>query len=226
MDNANRGLDKAGRKAIKDLPKTVGNTLRTGAKLTLSGVGMGIGAAATIASGEVKSLPQNMALGATSGNALGNALGNVGEKAVQSYKDAATEHKKDKYGSEYNKKMRDEANKKFKEDSDRRKFYERENTERLKGLVGEAKEAEIDKIMDEAIEYRNENVFDDKLICKAMKLNEKNTTAGRSIAAAKLATKGKDMKGIDGYKNDLTALWGEKDATDVIRKAKELNGLV
>ena len=79
--------------------------------------------------------------------------------------------------------------------------------------------------MDSAIRYRQEGVTDNKLIIKAMKLDKGNIASNRSIAAAVMANKAKDIKSMDRYQKDLEKVIKPEEAEQITDNAKKIGGL-
>lgn len=213
------------KKAIKT---AVPKTLRGGARLTGAAVGAGIGLAAGIASGDPNTTLKNVGLGMTAGNSIGTGIANGMSNVSDNYKEAKVDYEKERYGDKYDEHKLMEANKKFIKDSDARKFYARKFSTELNGLSGKAKKEKLDEIMNDACKYRNEGVTDNEMIAKAMQLkgidNTGNRASGDRIAAAMIATKSKDRKAVNEYKEDLNKCVDNGRANKITDGAMKLAG--
>ena len=212
----------------KRIASATATTLRGGTKLAGTVLGAGIGAAAGIATGDVQNVTKNAYLGGSIGNSLGTGLVNrVADPEFGSrYQSAKTEYEKDAYGEEYSKKKKENQDSEFIKDTDARKHYAREFSSELNALsTRKEKNAKLDEIMNQAVEYRKHGVTDNKLITKAMKLDRGNKTASDSIAAAMMANKATDLDGIAKYQEQLSKHTGTAKAKEVASNAAKLNGL-
>lgn len=225
---ASRGIKKA--VSPQNWGGAVSKYTKLGTKLTGAALGAGLGATLGIASGDIGKVVQNAGLGMSAGESIGTAVGNgiTGMPSAVSdrYRQNKIEYEKERYGENYSKHKKAELDNEFKNDKEARKFYERECSSELEGLKGQERKKKLDDIMDDAIEYRRHGVTDNSLIVKARKLDPSNRKSSESIGAAMLATKAKDMKGIESYQKDLTKLWGEEKAIKVMNGAKDLKGLL
>ena len=207
----------------------IATTTKNATKLTGAVLGGAVGAAAGIASGDMNKVAQNMALGVTTGNSLGTATGNAVVGGVTSgidrYKQGKTEYEKERYGEGYSQHHKTELDEKFKKDREARKFYERECSGELAGLTGKARKEQLDKIMEEAIQYRQYGVTDNTLIVKARNIDKSNRTSSNSIAAAMMASKVKDMKGIESYQKKLAEQVGTEKAARIAKDAAKIGGI-
>lgn len=201
-------------------------TLKTGVRLTGAALGAMTGATLGIASGDIGKTFQNAAIGATAGTSIGNGIVGRTSGIKDIYKKTKIENDQNLYGNKYDEYKRKQIDAKFKKDAETRKYFERECATELEGLKKEARKEKLDQIMDQAIMYRQHGVTDNELIVKARRLNQGNPTSNESIGAAMLATKGKDIKGIDAYQKDLNKLWGEERAKRIVNDAKNLKGLL
>lgn len=200
-------------------------TAKGGAKLTGTVLGASIGAAAGIASGDVQGAVKNSALGASVGNSLGNGLVNSASMAKDKYKESKTEWDKERYGEDYSKIKKKKADQKFVKDVEARKYYEREFSKDLKGLDATERKAALNKIMDDAVKYRQEGVTDNAVIAKAMKLDRNDRTNKDNIAAAIMANKAKDMDSMEKYQKQLEKYIPKDRASNITDKARKIGGL-
>lgn len=200
-------------------------TAKGGAKLTGTVLGAGIGAAAGIASGDVQGAAKKAALGASVGNSLGNGLVNSASMAKDKYKESKTEWDKERYGEDYSKIKKKKADQKFVKDVEARKYYEREFSKDLKGLDATERKAALNRIMDDAVKYRQEGVTDNAVIAKAMKLDRNDRTNKDNIAAAIMANKAKDMDSMEKYQKQLEKYIPKDRASNITDKARKIGGL-
>ena len=200
-------------------------TAKGGAKLTGTVLGASIGAAAGIASGDVQGAVKNAALGASVGNSLGNGLVNSASMAKDKYKESKTEWDKERYGEDYSKIKKKKADQKFVKDVEARKYYEREFSKDLKGLDATERKAALNRIMDDAVKYRQEGVTDNAVIAKAMKLDRNDRTNKDNIAAAIMANKAKDMDSMEKYQRQLEKYIPKDRASNITDKARKIGGL-
>ena len=204
----------------------ISRSVKLGTKLTGTALGAGIGATLGVASGDIGKVVQNVGLGMSAGTAVGNGIAGMPSAMGDRIKASYTEYNKERYGENYSKHQKAKLDEKFMKDKEARKFYERECSSELEGLTGQERKEKLDEIMKDAIKYRQHGVTDNSLIVKARNLDVSNRTSDESIGAAMLATKAKDMKGIESYQKDLTKLWGEDRAIKVMNGAKDLKGLL
>ena len=216
------------KEAWKNIGKNaVSTTLRGGVKTVGTAVGAGIGAAAGIASGDPNSVVKNVGLGGTAGNSIGTGVANALTAGFdERYEKAKIEYEKDKYGADYKEHKQKALDDKFRNDSKTKQFYAQEFKEDLRKLSGKEREKELDNIMEQALEYRQYGVTDDKIIVKAMKLDESgNITESDSKAAAMMATKAKDRKSMKEYKEDLSKYVKKDRADSITKKAMQIGNM-
>lgn len=216
------GTKEAWKNRVKSAAVT---TAKGGAKLTGTLLGAGIGAAAGIASGDVQGAVKNATLGASVGNSLGNGLVNSASMAKDKYKESKTEWDKERYGEDYSKIKKKKADEKFVKDVEARKYYEREFSKDLKGLDATERKAALNRIMDDAVKYRQEGVTDNAVIAKAMKLDRNDRTNKDNIAAAIMANKAKDMDSMEKYQRQLEKYIPKDRASNITDKARKIGGL-
>lgn len=221
---ASRGIK--GAVSPKNWGGAISRSVKLGTKLTGTALGAGIGATLGVASGDIGKVVQNVGLGMSAGTAVGNGIAGMPSAMGDRIKASYTEYNKERYGENYSKHQKAKLDEKFMKDKEARKFYERECSSELEGLTGQERKEKLDEIMKDAIKYRQHGVTDNSLIVKARNLDVSNRTSDESIGAAMLATKAKDMKGIESYQKDLTKLWGEDRAIKVMNGAKDLKGLL
>ena len=214
-------------RSIKD---ATAKTAKAGARISGVALGAGIGVASGIASGDLSKTVQNAALGSSIGNSIAAGGINRVSTGISNLKDNYNNQKEQKerevYGEDYSKYKKAEQDKKFFYDSEKREKYAEEFSNDLKGLKGKERESKIDEIMKSAIKYREYGVTDDSLITKAMKLDKNgNKEANDSIAAAMMASKGKDLDGIEKYKDLVSKQVGENKAGEIAEKARNISGL-
>ena len=221
------------RLAPENLANAVATTAKAGIKLTAIGVGAGLGASMAIASGSPKDIPQDIAVGATAGNAIGGMAGNfiddLPNKAQRmAEKNESTKHEwaREKYGDEqYKEYLKEEQRNKIMKDKDLRNFYEREynSTPVLAGKTKKERRVEMDKIMEDVAEYYvDQNVKDHNIIAKAMKLEPNKRNAKDSKAAAIMASRVKNIKELEEQKKKLTAVIGAERAAKIAKNAEDI----
>lgn len=172
-----------GRRTLAGGKKLLKSTAKTGAKVagaTVVGLAGGIIGAAT---GDAK----NAMSYATTGGAIGSAIGarvandfeGIGDRVRNFKQEVANESNDDKEKNEL-------ARKQFMKNKEIRKIYEQEL-----GIKGKDKKAQINKAMEQALEYKKYGVKDDKIIAQAMKEEGLgiDTTDKKRIMAAKIAEK-------------------------------------
>ena len=180
----------------------VKNTLKGGAKRTISGVakyGLGatgamLGLAAGIASGSPGDALKYGIAGAYAGSSIGtgvtnrmeSGISNMIEKGKQNHEDALRTQLGDK---EYKLYKQKEMEKEFMENAENRKKYA--------DKFGLKEKKDIDEIMKQAVKYKRYGVSDDKVIMSAMKLNENDRANVNSIAAARFAQITKNEKDLE-----------------------------
>ena len=213
----------------KNLVRAVGNVGKAGLKFTGAALGAGIGAAAGIATGDFNNALKNTGLGLSAGNSIGtgvaNGIGNTVNTGIENYKKAKENNERELYGEDYDQYKKYKSDDKFRKDKDARKEYELAFSKELDKLSKKEKEKKLNQIMDSAIRYRQEGVTDNKLIIKAMKLDKGNIASNRSIAAAVMANKAKDIKSMDRYQKDLEKVIKPEEAEQITDNAKKIGGL-
>ena len=117
------------------------------------------------------------------------------------------------------------ADQKFVKDVEARKYYEREFSKDLKGLDATERKAKLNKIMNDAVKYRQEGVTDNAVIAKAMKLDRNDRTNKDNIAAAIMANKAKDMDSMEKYQKQLEKYIPKDRASNITDKARKIGGL-
>ncbi len=210
--------------------KAVGRTIRSGVKpviksgtrLTGTILGAGIGLGVGITSGDMSKVVQYTGLGISAGSSIGTGI-TKGLKEPEKMQDIVDKYKKERYGDKYSSQHKKELDNKFMKDKEARKEYEEAFSTELDGLGRKEKKEKLDSIMKDAVKYREKGVTDNKLICKAMKLDD-NRTSKESIGAAMLANKSKDIKEMKEYQNDLVGVWGRERTDRITKNAKKLNG--
>ena len=178
-------------------------------KATTIGVGAtaaGIGIAAGIATGSPGDTFKYAVSGAYAGSSIAqgtiNRLGANAEKNKQIHEEAL----KKQYGEdEYERRKNKELDDKFKKDREMRRLYSMQ--------FNNAKGKELDKIMEQAVEYRKYGITDNTKIIRAMSLatNPEERASNKYIAAAKLSQSAKDEKGLESVMKRLGKINGVKD---------------
>ena len=190
---------------------------RGAVKLGMGATGAAIGIAAGIASGSPSDTFKYGTAGAYAGSSIGQGLANRAGAATEREKALHEEALRKQYGdSAYQKKKKDELDEQFKKSAEARKKY---------ALAFNLKTKEqIDKVMEQAVEYRRWGVSDDDTIINAMALNEKNRIDTQSIAAAKLSLISKSEKDL---KTTLERFAKAKATPDQVKemekKIREIN---
>ena len=157
---------------------------KTASKFGLGAVGLGMGAAG-ISTGSPGDVLKYGTAGAYAGSAVGEGAANraeeTGEKLAEKIENDKDETLRTQYSEEdYTKMKNEQKDKKFAKDKEKRELYN-------KGLNLGGDKKKIDQAMEEAKQYRQYGIEDDKLIIKAMNLDKSNRTKKESIAAAALA---------------------------------------
>ena len=212
--------------------ENIGNALsksvKTGTKLMGTATGAAIGASIGIASGDINKVGQNMVLGATAGNSIGSSVGKsivTGTSRISdTYKKNKTEYEKEKYGDRYSEHKKEEQDKEFLKDKEARKYFAQQCSTELSGLSGKERKEKLDSIMKEAVEYRKEGVTDNSIIVKARKLDRNNPTSNESKLAAVMATKAKDIEGMERYQKRIAKKLGDTKANEIAENASKLAG--
>lgn len=243
-----KGMKITAKGTISNIPGMIG----TGLRFKYAAAGAVIGAAATIASGDPKTAVKNVAMGGVAGKAIGNIPGSLAQGAVgkvQNAKEQQKEFEKEYYGKDYAKHRRQQEDLEFKRNRTTRDTYAEElginakyekelkraktidnvtqRKERIAQIKKERKD-EINKVMQDAVEYRKFNVTDDKVIIGAMQIDKENPNNNRTskdkIASAIIASKAKNNKDVNEYIKRLTAQGlSQTDADKIAENAKLIN---
>lgn len=243
-----KGMKITAKGTISNIPGMIG----TGLRFTGAATGAVIGTAATIASGDPKTAVKNVSMGAVAGKAIGNIPGALGQKVVggvQNTKEQQKEFEKEYYGKDYAKHRKQQEDLEFRRNRTTRDTYAEElgindkyekelkkaksidnatqRKERIAQIKKERKD-EINKVMQDAVEYRKFNVTDDKVIIGAMQIDKENPNSNRTsrdkIASAIIASKAKNNKDVTEYIKRLTAQGlSETDANKIADNAKLIN---
>lgn len=213
----------------ENIGNAVSRSIKTGTKVVGTATGALAGATLGIASGDINKVGQNMAIGATAGSSIGTAIGNgvtTGTSGIgDRYKNNKTEYEKELYGDKYAQHKKEEQDKEFLKDKEARKYFAQQCSTELSGLSGKERKVKLDSIMKEAVEYRKEGVTDNSIIVKARKLDKSgNTTATESKLAAVMATKAKDMEGMERYQKRIAKKLGDTKANEIAENASKLAG--
>lgn len=176
--------------------KRIGELAKGGLKkATTIGMGAtaaGIGIAAGIASGSPGDVFKYGVSGAYAGSSIGQGIVNRVGASAEKQKQIHEETLRRQYGDdEYERRRNEELDKEFKKDREMRKLYSMQ--------FNNAKGKELDKIMDDAIEYRKYGITDNTKIIRAMSLasNPEERADRKYIAAAKLAQTAKSEKDLE-----------------------------
>lgn len=189
---------KNAKRSNSTFKKVAGKTFKSGiknvAKISMAGAGATIGLAAGIASGSPGDALKYGLGGMYAGSAIGTGTANRAisgvEGAVNSIKKQHEEIQKTQYGTkEYKQMVNAKKDEEFKKDKEMRKLYA--------NRFNLTSKEDIDKIMDDAIEYRKYGVTDNDVIMKAMGFNPNNRASKESIAAARLSSISKTQKDLD-----------------------------
>lgn len=187
----------------ENFDKSLKKTIKLGGSLAMGAGGATIGLAAGIASGNLDSVGKNTIAGAYSGSAIGTGLSNKMAQQIDLGKEKHEETLKEMYGEDYSNYIKQQKDDKFRNDANMRAIYSRAFSNSLSNLGRKEKKEKLDRIMDEAIEYRRYGVTDNDTIIKAMKIDKGNplevTDQDRKerIAAAKLAGVSKTGKDLE-----------------------------
>ena len=213
---------------LKNITRAVGKVGKNGLRLTGATIGAGFGIAAGAATGDFNNVVKNAGLGLSAGNSIGAGIGNNIESGInnslENYKKAKEADEKERYGKDYNQYKNYKADQKFFKDTDARKEYKQAFSDEFSGLSAKEKKEKLDKIMNNAIKYREEGVTDNKLIIKAMKLDKEHKDSKDSIAAAVMANKAKDINSMEIYEKDLSKVIKPEKASEITAKAKKISG--
>ncbi len=173
--------------------KTFTKGVKDVAKITMGSAGAAIGLAAGIANGSPGDALKYGISGMYAGSAIGSGLSNRGISFVsgisENVKNQHEEIQKTRYGSDYKKMINQKKDEEFKKDAEMRKLYA--------DKFGLTKKADIDKVMNEAVEFRKYGITDNSLIMKAMSLDKNNKASKQNIAAARLSTIAKTQEDLD-----------------------------
>ena len=212
-------------KTPENWAEATAKTLKASGKLAGAAVGTTIGAAAGIASGDMNNVIKNAALGYSAGDSLGNAIGGgaagMVENSVSGVKNGIDEFNQERYGEDYSAMMKKKQDEKFLKDREARKTFARE----FNLGTGKADKEKLDQIMKDAIKYREYGVTDNTTIIKAMNLDKNDRTSATSIASAMVASKTKDLKGVESYQKRLEQQVGSARAKQIADNAIKMNKL-
>ena len=117
--------------------------------------------------------------------------------------------------------MKKKQDEKFLKDREARKTFARE----FNLGTGKADKEKLDQIMKDAIKYREYGVTDNTTIIKAMNLDKNDRTSATSIASAMVASKTKDLKGVESYQKRLEQQVGSARAKQIADNAIKMNKL-
>ena len=230
-ETAKRIISGAAKNSLskENLGKVAGKGVKTASKALGAGFGAGIGLAAGIASGDITKAGQYAAVGATAGKAIGNVGGNnivSGASSIkENVKNGREAYEKERYGEKYDKYKKEKMDKDFIKDKEARNFYSQKCSSELAGLSGKVREEKLDSIMEEAVEYRKEGVTDNSIIVQARNLaKEGKATKNESKLAAVMATKAKDVKGMEPYQKRIAKKLGDAKASEIADNAAKLAG--
>lgn len=208
----------------------IATTIKGGTRLLGSVAGASIGAAAGIASGDISKVGQNIAIGATAGNSIATGINNSVGKEFSKFKAAKEQAEMNKYGENYSDHLKEKQESEFIQDKEARRFFANERSKELvdangNKLKGKARKEKIDEFMRQASKYREEaGVTDNKIIAKAMKLDRSNPTSYESMTAALMASKAKDIKGLEPYQKRIAKKLGDEKASQITNNAAKLAG--
>lgn len=203
----------------------IATTIKGGTRLVGSVAGASIGAAAGIASGDVSKVGQNMAIGATAGSSIVTGINNSVGKEFSKFKAVKEQADMNKYGESYSDRLKEKQANEFMQDKEARRFFANERKTELEGLTGQKRKQKIDEIMQQANKYRQEaGVTNNKIIAKAMKIDRSNPTSYESMTAALMASKAKDVKGLEPYQKRIAKKLGEEKANEITDNAARIAG--
>ncbi len=218
MNNMKHNLSK------ENMKNAVATTAKNGARLTGAVLAGGIGAAAGIAAGDPKATFQNAVLGATAGESIASGLVNGTSNMKENYGDAKTKYEKAKYGEDYKDYKDEKVNKKWAKDAGTREQFAQAFSKELQGLKGKEYEEKLNGFIETGKKYRTQGVQDNDLIIAGMKLDRDNKGSNDNIAAAMMASKAKDLKGIETYQKKLAKQIGEERAKSIANNAAKIGG--
>lgn len=200
-----------------------GKTFKTGirdvAKATMAGAGATIGLAAGIASGSPGDAVKYGLGGMYAGSAIGSGTANRAisgvEGMIENIKQERDEIGKTQYGSrEYKQIQNLKKDEMFRKNKEMRKLYaDRFNL---------TKKEDIDKVMDEAIEYRKYGVTDNSVIMKAMGLDTEHKASKKNIAAARLSLISKTQEDLNKAMERYERSGASRTQVEEMRKNVEL----
>ena len=176
-----------------DLKENMAKAVKTGAKFTVGGAAAGIATAAGIAAtGNPAEAFKYGVAGAYAGASIGEGTVNKVSGASDQINSFNRDKKIYRDGiDKYKEAQTEKANKEFMKDKEARKVYAQKLNLKNK--------ADIDKVMEDACDYRKYGVTDNDTIIKAMKLAGTDTAKRASkenIAAAKLSSISKSEKDL------------------------------
>ena len=234
---SNSRVGKATKWTAKQIARnqnTIGKTIKTGARLTGTILGAGIGAAVGIASGDISKVGQNIAIGATAGNSIGTGVSNTVGKGILSvedtYKNAKERGDRKKYGENYSNHIKQQKIDELMKDRETKRYFENARSSELvdangNKLKGKERKEKVQKMMDQYKQYMEvTGVTDKEMVAKAMNLDKNNPTSGESMAALMLAKDAKDVKGMEAKQKELAKTVGEPKAQEIANKAAEIKG--
>ena len=210
------------RKAAEN-KEAISRTIKGGTRLLGTAVGASIGAAAGIASGDISKVGQDIAIGATAGKSISTGANNFVGGGINSignnFKEAKTRADQNKYGEDYKEHIKQKQKQEFLNNKENRRFFANERSKELvdangNKLNGKERKEKIDQIMEQAYQYKEvAGVKDNKIIAKAMKLDRTNPTSYESMTAALMASKAKDIKGLETYQKRIAKQVGDTKAS-------------
>ena len=228
-DYLKKRVGSATAKTLKNGAKLTGNVAKTGIRLAGTTAGVAIGAAAGIASGNLSNVGKYMALGGKVGESAGKGITNTvsasTDRMINGAKGIKTKYDQKKYGDDYQEYLNKKADDKWENDKETRKTFAKGFSAELKGFKGQEYEEKLQEYIKAGKEYRKSGATDDKINIEAMKLSSGNMTSPDSIAAAFMASKGKDLKGIETYQKKFAPKIGEKRAQQIADNAATIAGV-
>lgn len=206
-------------KAAKEGTSALGKVGKIGVGLA----GAGLGATIGIASGDVSNVIRNTSAGAYAGASIAKGTGGIAKDAATSMlekgKEAHADNKKKSKGSdEYSKYKKAEADKQFRMSKANRDQFAEEFEVQSK--------AEIDRLMEQAIQYRKEGIEDNKLIIKAMKLDKDNPDKRASAEnrfAAMMSKSAKTQEDFDKLRERIGKQLPKDKTDELMKKIQKLN---
>ena len=175
----------------EQLKQAPADALKMGANVLSATTFGAAGVVSGMLDGNLGTATKNAAAAATAGVALSKGVTNRIESSVNKDKMDAlkTKIEKQAYGKDYNQIMKDRADEEFKKDKEIRKLYKQQ--------LGLTNKADLDKVLENAVEYRKYGINDNNIIMKTMKAERGSPLDfpdKRRIAAAKLAENSKTEK--------------------------------